>query len=141
MKNVFKSFIAFHVAAYRATRGRFFNQVQNLPILLLTTVGRITKKSRTTPLGYFMDGDRYIITASNAGFDSHPAWFHNLTNNPNVIVEVGSRKMQAKADVVGSEMRISLWAKLINLSPWYANYEKKTARVIPLVALRPAPEQ
>jgi deazaflavin-dependent oxidoreductase (nitroreductase family) len=141
MKNVFKLFLAFHIAIYRLTRGKLFNKVQSLPILLLTTTGRKTNKHRTTPLGYFMDGERYVIVASNAGFDTHPAWFHNLGKNPNVTVEVGEKKMTAEAEVVSRDKRNSLWATLIQLSPGYANYEKKTSRVIPLVALRPIGNQ
>jgi deazaflavin-dependent oxidoreductase (nitroreductase family) len=137
MKNVFKLFLAFHIAVYRLSRGRVFNRVQGLPILLLTTTGRKTNKSRTTPLGYFMDGDRYVITASNAGFDTHPAWFHNLSNNSQVTVEVNGRKIQTRAEVVTSEKRSLLWTSLIKLSPYYKYYEKKTSRVIPLVALQP----
>jgi len=76
MKRVFQLLLRFHVFFYRFTGGRFGSQVQGLQVLLLTSLGRKTNRKRTTPLGYFMDGDRYIITASNAGFDSHPAWFH-----------------------------------------------------------------
>ena len=69
------------VSLYRLTHGKVGGHVQGLQVLLLTTVGRQTGQQRTTPLGYFMEDDNYIVTASNAGFDTHPAWFHNLRAN------------------------------------------------------------
>jgi len=84
-----------------------------------------------------MDEGNYIIPASNAGRDRHPAWFHNLSANPRVRIEINDRRMEAEAEVAPSETRRSLWSQLISLSPAYANYAKKTNREIPLVILRP----
>ena len=122
---------------YRLTDGKFGGRVQGLQVLLLTTIGRKTGEERTTPLGYFMDEGNYIIPASNAGRDRHPAWFHNLSANPRVRIEINDRRMEAEAEVAPSETRRSLWSQLISLSPAYANYAKKTNREIPLVILRP----
>lgn len=125
------------VSLYRLTNGKFGGRVQGLQVLLLTTIGRKTRQERSTPLGYFMDDGNYIITASNAGRDTHPAWFHNLRANPHVRIEIKDRQMEAKAEVAPPEMRSSLWSQLISLSPAYANYARKTHREIPLVILRP----
>ena len=125
------------VSLYRLTDGKFGGRVQGLQVLLLTTIGRKTGKERTTPLGYFMDEGNYIITASNAGRDRHPAWFHNLRANPRVRLEIKDQQMEAEAEVAPSEKRGSLWSQLISLSPAYANYTKKTNREIPLVILHP----
>ena len=141
MKRIFQFFLKFHVWLYRLSGGKFGSQVQGLHVLLLTSTGRKTNQKRTIPLGYFMDGDRYIIIASNAGFDSHPAWFHNLTKNPQVQIEVGDQTLQAEAKTLEGEKRNLLWAKLVKLAPGYAGYEKKTDRVIPLVALQPLMSQ
>jgi len=136
MKRVFQLFLRFHLFFYRFTGGRFGSQVQGLQVLLLTSLGRKTNRKRTTPLGYFMDSDRYIIIASNAGFDSHPAWFHNLIKNPRIMIEVGQQRLQVEASIVESKKRDLLWAKLVKLAPGYAGYERKTSRVIPLMALQ-----
>lgn len=141
MKRVFQVFLRLYVFLYRLTGGRFGGQVQGLQVLLLTSVGRKTNRKRTTPLGYFMDGDRYIIIASNAGFDSHPAWFYNLSKNPHVQIEVGKKQLQVDANIVDPEKRDLLWAKLVQLAPGYAGYERKTSRVIPLMALQPLTSQ
>jgi deazaflavin-dependent oxidoreductase (nitroreductase family) len=141
MKSVLQFFLTIYVFLYRLSGGRLGSRVQGLQVLLLTSIGRRTNRKRTTPLGYFMDSDRYVIVASNAGFDSHPAWFHNLNNNPRVFIEVGGRKLQVDAEVIDPEKRNLLWAKLVRLAPGYAAYEKRTSRIIPLIALQPLPNQ
>jgi deazaflavin-dependent oxidoreductase (nitroreductase family) len=121
---------------YRLTQGRFGGHVQRLRVLLLTTVGRKTGQTRTTPLGYFMDHGSYIIIASNAGFDTNPAWFYNLRANPRVMIEVRDQQTEAEAEIAEPKKRSTLWGHLISLAPGYANYTKKTAREIPMVVLR-----
>lgn len=141
MKKVFQLFLMVYIFLYRLSGGRFGSQIQGLGVLLLSSVGRKTNRERTTPLGYFMDGDRYIIIASNAGSDSHPAWFYNLSKNPRGLIEVGNQKLEVEAKIVEPEKRSLLWAKLVKLAPGYARYEKKTSRVIPLMALQPLTSQ
>ncbi|HLO32711.1 MAG TPA: nitroreductase family deazaflavin-dependent oxidoreductase [Anaerolineales bacterium] len=125
------------VSLYRLTHGKIGGRVQGLPVLLLKTIGRKTGKERITPLGYFMNDGSYIITASNAGRDAYPGWFHNLRANPRVAIEVKDRQIEAEAKVAAPEKRNVLWSQLISLSPAYANYARKTSREIPLVILRP----
>ncbi len=134
---VFRFFLALHIYFYRLTRGKFGGKVQGLSILLLTTTGRKTGQKRTTPLGYFKDEGGYVITASNAGADRHPAWFLNLQADPHVIIDVKDKRFEVRAEIAGMEKRDQLWARLISLSPGYASYARKTRREIPLVILRP----
>ena len=84
-----------------------------------------------------MDAGNYIITASNAGRDRYPAWFHNLRAGPHLKIEIKDRQLEAEAEVASSEKRGLLWSQLISLSPAYANYTKRTNREIPLVILHP----
>jgi len=125
------------ISLYRLTQGKIGGRVQGLSVLLLKTVGRKTGVERTTPVGYFMDHGNYIITASNAGRNTHPDWFHNLHANPRVTIEIKDHQLEAEAEVADSEKRSALWSQLISLSPTYANYAKKTKREIPLVILHP----
>ena len=123
---------------YRVTGGRWGGRVQGLPVLLLTTTGRRTGRTRTTPLGYFEDRGRYVIIASNAGRDRHPGWFHNLKARPDVGLQMGDRLLGARAAVASPEERKRLWSRLIELAPGYAAYERRTTREIPIVILSPA---
>ncbi len=126
------------VSLYRATHGSIGGHMQGLSVLLLSTTGRKTGKEHTTPLGYFMEDGNYVVTASNAGREKHPAWFLNLRANPQVTVEAQDQRFKAKAEVASPEKRSALWSRLISLSPAYANYARGTTREIPLVILHPS---
>lgn len=82
------------------------------------------------------DGD-YVIIASNAGSDHHPAWFRNLSGEPRAIIQVKDRQIEVRAETARGDERSRLWTRLIEVAPGYANYAKQTHREIPLVILRP----
>ena len=134
----FRFFNRIHVLVYRLIAGRVGGRVQGLQVLLLTTRGRRSGRERTVPLGTFEDRGRYIVVASNAGFDVHPGWFFNLRNEPRVRMQIGGRDLAAQARILEGEERARLWTRLVSLSPGYARYEKSTRRVIPLIALHPS---
>jgi deazaflavin-dependent oxidoreductase (nitroreductase family) len=134
---LFRLFMAIYIFLYRHTGGKFGSRVQGLRVLLLTTTGRKTGKLRTTPLGYLTYDGGYVVTGSNAGFDTHPAWFHNLKSNASATVEIGDRRFDVSAEIAGSDERGRLWAQLIELAPGYAAYAQRTRREIPMVILRP----
>jgi deazaflavin-dependent oxidoreductase (nitroreductase family) len=134
----FKLVIAVHLALYKVSRGAVGGSMVNLDVLLLTTTGRVSGKPRTTPLCFFREGGDYVLIASNGGSDSHPQWLLNLKDNPNVQVRIKDSGFSAIARQATREHRNLLWARLLQLSPWYDRYAKSTQRVIPLVLLHPA---
>src|SRR3954447_13469407 len=69
----------------RATGGRLGMGLV-LPTALLDTRGAKTGKLRRHAVIYFHDGDRVAIIASLAGDVKHPAWFHNLVADPDVVL-------------------------------------------------------
>lgn len=137
LKALFRSILSIIVFLYQRTGGKVGGTMQGLPVLLLTTTGRKTGQQRTTPLGYFERDGGYVIIASNAGFDTHPAWFHNLKSNPHVTLQIQDKQLTALAEPAAPELRQQLWAKLVKLAPGYQAYEKRTTREIPVVVLRP----
>jgi deazaflavin-dependent oxidoreductase (nitroreductase family) len=132
---IFRWVTRIHIFLYRLTSGRIGGSMRGFGVLLLTTTGRKTGKRRTTPLGYFEHEGGYVVTASNAGFDQHPAWYLNLKSNPRVAIQVMSKRMDAVAEIAGPQERSRLWARLIELAPGYARYEERTKREIPMVIL------
>jgi deazaflavin-dependent oxidoreductase (nitroreductase family) len=132
-------FLAVYVFLYRLTGGKFGSRVQGLPVLLLTTIGRKTGKKRVTPLGYIKHASSYVITATNAGSDAHPAWFLNLKSHPPVAFQVGNKQFTAIAEPAGPDLRKQLWAEIVERAPGYGAYEKRTTRQFPVVLLRPVP--
>ena len=133
-----KTFMAIGTQLYKISSGRIGGRLSGLNVLLLTTTGRKSGKQRTTPLGYFRDEEgSYVIIGSNAGFNTHPAWFHNLKHKPQATIQVKEKRMEVNAEVVGPDRRNQLWSHLVELAPFYDNYTKKTSREIPVVILRP----
>lgn len=137
LKPIIKLFLSLYIFLYRRTNGSVGGMMQGLKVLLLTTTGRKSGKERTTPLGYFEDGDATIIIASNAGSERNPGWFFNLKSSPKVMIEIKNRRMEAVAEPANPEERTRLWARLIELSPSYDKYQKRISREIPMVILRP----
>ena len=105
------------------------------PVLLLTTTGAKSGQPRLAPLVYSRDGDGYVIVASKGGAPTHPAWYHNLLAHPLVTVEVGSETFTARARVTEGAERDQLFAERVAASPNFAEYQRRTARVIPVVVL------
>jgi deazaflavin-dependent oxidoreductase (nitroreductase family) len=104
-------------------------------LLLLTTTGAKTGDERTHPLAYSRDGARFVIVASKGGAPSNPAWYHNLRAHPDVTVELGPEKFRARATVADEAERRRLYDQHAAKMPAFADYEKKTARKIPVVVL------
>jgi deazaflavin-dependent oxidoreductase (nitroreductase family) len=132
-----RSMSVVHRALYRLTGGRLVGRVWNLSILLLTTTGRKTGASRTTPLCYFEDGDDLVVVASNGGRDWYPDWWLNLLSDPRATVEIGRTHRRVVARTADTEERARLWAALTAVAPGYLEYERRTSREIPLGLLRP----
>ncbi len=133
-----KMFVATHVALFRATGGRIGSAMRGGKVLLLTTKGRKSGKSRTVPVMQFDDGGRRFVIASAAGNPDHPAWFKNLQAEPEVGVELRGERYQARAHILSTEERAPIWKKVTAVAPDFAAYEKKAAgREIPVVELKP----
>ena len=105
------------------------------PVLLLTTRGAKSGQPRLAPVVYSRDGDYYVIVASKGGAPTHPAWYHNLLANPVVTVEVGGETFEGRARVTEGAERDRLFAQRAATNPNFAEYQKKTTRVIPVVVL------
>ena len=107
----------------------------NIPHLLLTTTGAKSGLTRVNPLNYSTDGDRIIVIASKGGSATHPDWYYNLVAHPEVTVEVGSERFRARARIAAGEERQRLFNQQAALMPYFAGYQKKTKRQIPVIIL------
>jgi deazaflavin-dependent oxidoreductase (nitroreductase family) len=126
------------IEEFRANGGKVGGYFANTQMLLLTMKGAKSGNMRTTPVAYTKDGDKYVIIASKGGADTHPDWYHNLKTHPNVTVEVGTEKFEAKAHEVHEPERSRLYAAHAAVMPGFAEYEKKTTRKIPVFVLERA---
>jgi deazaflavin-dependent oxidoreductase (nitroreductase family) len=124
-----------HVERYRATDGAEGHDWEGTQTLLLTTTGRRSGESRTTPLIYAPAGDSFAIVASKGGADEPPAWYLNLSENPEVEVQVKADRFRARARTADAEEKPELWRKMVAEWPSYDEYQQKTDREIPVVVL------
>ena len=104
-----------------------------LPVIIVTNTGRRTGAVRKTPLMRVMDGDNYILVASQGGAPKHPVWYHNLKAQPNVEIrdETVVRSMQVR-EIPESLERTRLWEIAVAAFPPYQEYQNKTDRLIPV---------
>jgi deazaflavin-dependent oxidoreductase (nitroreductase family) len=126
-----------HTRLYRVTYGLIGHWTAGLASLLLTTTGRRSGEQRTVALTYVLDGDDYVVVASNGGADRDPAWWLNLQAQPEAVVQVGASRIPVVAHAADSEERRRLWPMLTASNPFYSRYELLTARPIPVVVLQP----
>jgi deazaflavin-dependent oxidoreductase (nitroreductase family) len=124
-----------HVRVYRETAGEHGYHWRGTTILLLTTRGRTSGESRTTPLIHRVDGDRWVVVASKGGAPAHPSWFENLQANPEATIQVRGEKVPVDATTAEGEERGRLWALMTEVWPAYNDYQTKTDREIPVVVL------
>ena len=122
---------------FRTNEGKVGGPFEGAPVLLLTSTGAKSGERRTTPVVYQPDGDRMVIFASKAGAPENPAWYHNLRANSTATVEVGNDTVEVEAVITDGEERERLFSKQKELMPQFADYEQKTERQIPVVALQP----
>ena len=108
-----------------------------VPSLLLTTTGRTSGEKYVFPLFYGKSGQSYFVVASKGGAPQHPGWYRNILADPNVEIQVGPEKLQARARTCTGDERARLWEKALQFWPPYADYQRKTSREIPVVVLDP----
>lgn len=89
------------------------------------------------PVIYIKDGDRSVIAAAYSGSDTDPAWWLNLRANPRAEVQVMGSTMQVEATEASSDDRPELWRRLVQMYPYFADYERRTTRQIPVIVLNP----
>ena len=126
------------IEEFRANEGRLGGPWEGRNLLLLTTTGRKSGRQYTTPVVYTPDDDRLLVYASQGGAPDHPDWFLNLVANPQAVVEVGPERYEVIATPLEGEERDREFARQVERAPQFGEYEKRTSRVIPVVALRRA---
>jgi deazaflavin-dependent oxidoreductase (nitroreductase family) len=133
-----QGWVAEHVHRYIETNGEDGHIWKGAPTLILITLGRRSGKPRRLALIYGQDGDRYIVVASKGGADTHPEWYLNLRDNPEVQVQVLADRFRAKARTATPAEHQALWPRMAAIWPDYNKYQTRTDRAIPIVILERA---
>lgn len=134
-----KTMNALNRMAQKLSGGRLGWELRGMPVLELTTTGRKSGQKRTTLLTAPLQiGESYIVVASRGGDETHPAWFLNLRDDPQVTVSLRGRPAQPMtARVATPAEHAELWPRITARHPHYAGYQERTKREIPLVFLTP----
>lgn len=127
-----------HRLAYRLSNGLMGSRIDGVPVLLLTTVGRKTGRSRTVPLMYLPDGERMLVVASNAASpDRPPGWWFNIQSDRHALVQVGGDRFGVLAHELDDADRDGWWPQLAELNPKWERFQAETDRRFPVVVLQP----
>jgi deazaflavin-dependent oxidoreductase (nitroreductase family) len=128
-----------HVRSYRETDGDLGHDwKKGSSVLLLTTTGRNSGEEHTTPLIYGTSGDDYVVVASKGGAPEQPDWYLNLSEKPEVQVQVLGDRFTARARTATPEEKPELWKQMVGHWPDYDEYQRSTDREIPVVVLERA---
>lgn len=127
-----------HVKRYVATDGEEGHEWNGTEVLILTTTGRRSGEPRSTPLIYGRHGDDYLVVASKGGAPEDPAWYLNLSQRPEVQVQVLGDRFTARARTATADEKPELWEEMTGRWPAYNEYQTKTSRDIPVVVLERA---
>ncbi|MDX6260826.1 MAG: hypothetical protein QOH84_2514 [Kribbellaceae bacterium] len=126
------------VRLYRRSAGRIGGTAKGLPVLLITVPGRKTGTPHTVPVAYFEDDGRYVVTGSAGGSKPDPQWFRNLRAATRVQIQIADSQSDVGAHVLQGADRDRLWQDVVLArAPFFAKYEAKAGRIIPVAVLEP----
>lgn len=124
---------------FRANGGQVGGGFAGAPLLILHSVGAKSGKARVNPLMYQDLGQGQVaIFASKGGAPKNPDWYHNLLANPHATIELGTETFDVTARVARGEERLRIWSPWKHRYPFFAQFERKTKREIPVVILERA---
>ena len=126
------------IETYRANHGDVSSVWQGGPLVLVNTIGAKSGKVRTIPLAYRQRDNRVYIVGSGGGSERHPAWYHNLLANPEITYELGNGPIDARATLLTGQEREAAWREIVAALPFFADYETRVSRELPVFELAPA---
>jgi deazaflavin-dependent oxidoreductase (nitroreductase family) len=127
------------VAEYEGSGGTQGTTLRDtgLPVVVITNLGAKSGKVRKTPLMRVEHEGRYAAVGSKGGAPEDPLWVGNFRVNPRVELQDGALRQDMVAREVTGEERATWWERAIAAFPPYADYQKKTDRLIPVFVLEP----
>lgn len=130
-----------HRAVFKLSGGLLGGSVQDMPVLLLRSMGRRSGRPHDVVLSYLDDDGRYVVVASNAGEDDPPGWWLNLQSDPAAAVLTrDGGVVPVRAYEADGDERNRLWREIVAANDAYATYQERTDRPLPVVVLEPLPD-
>lgn len=126
------------VRLYERSDGRRGGTAKGLPVLLLSVAGRRTGAPRTTPVAYLDHDGSYIVAGSGGGMAQEPQWFRNLRHAERAMIRTGLDSDDVTVRIPDRPERDHLWNHVVLIkAPFFAKYQRKSSRLIPLAVLTP----
>jgi F420H(2)-dependent quinone reductase len=129
------------VELYESSGGTEGTTLQDLPVIILTTLGAKSGKIRKSPLMRVEHNGSYAVVASMGGAPTHPVWYHNVVADPRVELQDGPARQDMLAREVTGDEKAAWLTRAVEAFPNYAEYQKNTDREIPILVLEPAAEK
>ena len=109
-----------------------------LPVVIVTNRGNRTGAVRKTPLMRVKDGNSYVLVGSMGGAPKNPVWVYNLRAHADVEIRDRTEVHEMRVrEVEDEEERARLWELAVAAFPPYEEYQKRTARTIPVFVAEP----
>ncbi|BBJ37712.1 nitroreductase [Streptomyces antimycoticus] len=125
------------VALFESSNGAEGNTIAGRPVVVLTMRGKKTGRIRKTPVMRVEDAGRYALVASVGGAHRHPAWYHNVISHPRVTLQDGPLRSEYLAHEAEGQERAEWWKRAVEAFPDYAQCQRSTDRLIPVLVLEP----
>jgi deazaflavin-dependent oxidoreductase (nitroreductase family) len=121
-----------------ASGGTEGTELNGMPVVVLTSVGRKSGKLRKSPLMRVENEGKYAAVASLGGAPKNPVWYYNVVANPHVELRDGPDVKDMIAREVTGDEKAEWWERAVAAYPPYADYQNNTDRQIPVFVLEPA---
>ena len=132
--------VARQIEQYESSGGTQANTLRDtgIPIIIVTMRGAKSGKVRKIGLMRVEHDGSYALVASKGGDPAHPAWYFNMTADPQVLIQDGPEpKPYVVREIDGDEREI-WWERAAAVYPPYLQYAKKAGRIIPVLIASPA---
>jgi len=123
------------IEEFRARGGVAGGIFEGKSLVLVHHFGAKSGTERIAPLVSLVEDGRTYVFASKGGADSHPDWYRNLVANPQITVEQGTETYPATARILDGAERDQVYARQSAVEPQFADYQRKTERIIPVIEL------
>lgn len=123
------------IKEFRANAGVVGRMFEGSSLLLLHHVGAKSGIERVAPLGYWVEGDGWVVFASKGGAPTNPDWYYNLLANPATTIEVGTETVAVTARVAEGTERTRIWTATSAETSMFDEYEANSGRQIPVIVL------
>jgi deazaflavin-dependent oxidoreductase (nitroreductase family) len=125
------------IAEFRKNHGKVGGMFEGAPLLIIHSTGARSGKTHVTPVMYLKDGSHYVVFSSKGGAPTNPDWYFNLKAHPDARIEIGDDTIDVHAEEIKGPERDRIYSKQASLYPNFGEYQRKTKRIIPVMALMP----